>query len=405
VPSVHGVKPGTEEPLERPADDKAPLAALAFKVAMFEGRKTVFVRIYSGTLAVGDDVYNPRLKKVEKVARLFLVHADRRERVERMGAGQIVACMGLKDTITGDTLSTTREPILLERIDTYEPVISSAIEAGETSDKEKLEQALAKLTDEDPTFRVRLDEETGQTIVSGMGELHLEIIHDRLQSEYNLKTRMGRPQVVHRETVIGTGEGEGRIERANPEDETDLIFGAATVRVRPRARGAGMLVNAQVPGPPAELPGPVRARWPQLVQAALEGVREGVASGPEGYPMVDVEATVTGIEAKEGIKTDVGWRIASQTALRKAIAAAGPAELEPIMDLEVEVPEEFLGAVVGDLSARRAQIADVGFRGMLRTVQAKLPLQKLFGYSTAVRSSSQGRATFTMKFDRFDAWV
>src|SRR5581483_8549218 len=178
-------------------------------------------------------------------------HADRRERIERVGAGAIVAAMGLKDCATGDTLCSTKDPVLLERIDTYEPVISSAIEVSQTVDKEKLEQALVKLTDEDPTFRVRVDEETGETIISGMGELHLEIIHDRIAREYGVPTRLGRPQVVHRETVLGTGEGQGRIERSNPEDETELIFGAATVRVRARPRGAGVVVNSEVPPPPS----------------------------------------------------------------------------------------------------------------------------------------------------------
>jgi elongation factor G len=403
-PPAQGVRPGTEEVVERPADDKAPFAALGFKVAMFEGRKTVFLRIYSGTLTVGDDVYNPRLKKNEKVSRLFAVHADRRERIERIGAGNIIAAMGLKDCATGDTLCSPKDHVLLERIDTYEPVISSAIEVVQTVDKEKLEQALAKMTDEDPTFRVRVDEETGETIVSGMGELHLEIIHDRMEREYSVNTRMGRPQVVHRETVTGVGEGEGRIERTNPEDETEVIFGAAVVRVKARPRGAGVLVNAQVPPPPADMPGPLRAKMPVCIAAALAGVKEGVVTGPEGYPVEDIEATVISVEPRDDVKSDVGWRIAAQTALRRAVQAAGPAMLEPIMDVEVVVPEEFLGAVVGDLSARRAQIEDVGFRGTLRTVAAKLPLKSLFGYSTAVRSASQGRATFTMKFSKFDAW-
>jgi elongation factor G len=406
VPPVHGVRPtNLEEKMERLPDDKAPLAALAFKVAMFEGRKTVFVRLYSGTISVGDDLFNPRLKKSEKVARLFLVHADRRERIERIGAGQIVAVMGLKDCATGDTLCSTKDQILLERIDTYEPVISSAIEVNQTVDKEKLEQALGKMVDEDPTFRVRVDEETGQTIISGMGELHLEIIHDRIEREYSVPTRMGRPQVVYRETVIGQGEGEGHIERANPADEAELLFGGAKVRVRARPRGTGVRVLAEVPPPSAEIPGPLKQKQPAVVQAAVEGVKEAITTGPEGYPIEDVEATVIGVELRDGIKSDVGWRIAAQTALRRAMQAAGPALLEPIMEVEVVVPEEFLGAVVGDLSARRAQIDDVGFRGTLRSVAAKLPLKQLFGYSTAVRSASQGRATFTMKFSRFDAWT
>jgi elongation factor G len=362
------------------------------------------VRLYSGTLAVGDDVFNARLKKNEKVARLFQVHADKRERVDRVGAGMIVAAMGLKDTATGDSLSSPKDQVILERIDTYEPVISAAIEVVNTVDKEKLEQALAKLVDEDPTFRVRVDEETAETIISGMGELHLEIMHDRIEREYGVPTRMGRPQVVHRETVLGEGIGDGRIERTNPEDETDLIFGAATVRVRALPRGSGVKVKSEVPQAPADMPKPLAVKIPIATAAALAGVKEGVVTGPEGYPVEDLEATVMSVEPKENVKSDVGWRIAAQTALRKAIQAAGPAMLEPIMDVEVVVPEEFLGAVVGDLSARRAQIEDVGFRGQLRTVNAKLPLKALFGYSTAVRSASQGRATFTMRFAKFDAW-
>jgi elongation factor G len=373
-------------------------------VAMFEGRKTVFLRLYSGTLSVGDDVYNARLKKVEKVARLFLVHADRRERIDRVGAGMIVAAMGLKDCATGDSLSSTKDQLVLERIDTYEPVISAAIEVINTVDKDKLEQSLAKLVDEDPTFRVRVDEETAETIISGMGELHLEIMHDRLEREYGVPTRMGRPQVVHRETVLGEGIGEGRIERTNPEDDSDLIFGAATVRVRALPRGSGVKVKQELPPIPSDMPRPLAVKMPIAIAAAMAGVKEGVVTGPEGYPVEDLEATVIGVEPRENVKSDVGWRIAAQTALRRAIQAAGPAMLEPIMDVEVVVPEEFLGAVVGDLSARRAQIEDVGFRGQLRTVAAKLPLKALFGYSTAVRSASQGRATFTMRFAKFDAW-
>ncbi len=403
-PVVHGTNPQTGEPEERPVDDKAPLAALAFKVAMVEGRKTVFLRLYSGTLSVGDDVLNPRLKKVEKISRLFAVHADRRERVEKVGAGYIIAAMGLKDFGTGDTVSSTKAPILLERIDTYEPVISSAIEVSSTADKDKLEDALKKLQDEDPTFKVRVEEETGQTLISGMGELHLEIIHDRLAREYGVATRLGRPQVVHRETVLGSGSGDGHIERVSPEDASDLIFGGATVRVRALPRGTGVQVKQAVPAPSSDLPGPVRAKHPVAVAAAMAGLQDAVSTGPEGYPLVDLEATLVGVELRENVKSDVGWRIAAQTALRHALKAANVALLEPIMDVEVVVPEEFLGEVLGDLSSRRAQIEDVGVRGTQRAVKAKLPLKALFGYATAVRSASQGRATFTMSFARYDAW-
>ncbi len=291
-PTVHGTNPTTGEGEDRPVDDKAPLAALAFKVAMVDGRKTVFLRLYSGTLSVGDDVLNPRLKKVEKVSRLFAVHADRRERVEKVGAGYIIAAMGLMVFGTGDTVCTPKSPILLERIDAYEPVISSAIEAASATDKDKLEDALKKLQDEDPTFRVRVEEETGQTLISGMGELHLEIIHDRLAREYGVHTRLGRPQVVHRETVQGEGSGDGHIERVSPEDDKEVIFGGATVRVRALPRGGGIVVKQAVPAPSSDLPGPVRAKHPIAVAAALAGLQEAVSTGPEGYPLVDLEATL-----------------------------------------------------------------------------------------------------------------
>ena len=403
-PVVHGTHPTTGEPEERPVDDKAPLAALAFKVAMVEGRKTVFLRLYSGTIAVGDEVLNPRLKQTEKISRLFTVHADRRERVEKIGAGYIIAAMGLKDFGTGDTVSSTKAPIMLERIDTYEPVISSAVEASSTADKEKLEDALKKLQDEDPTFKVRVDDETGQTLISGMGELHLDIIHDRLAREYGVQTRLGRPQVVYRETVTGEGTGEGHIERANPANDSEVLFGGATVKVRALPRGAGVHVLGKVPPPGPDVPGPLKSKQPMAVAAALEGLREAVNTGPDGYPLVDLEATLLAVELRDGVKTDVGWRIAAQTALRHALKAAKVALLEPIMDVEVVVPEEFLGDVLGDLSSRRAQIEDVGVRGVQRAVKAKLPLKALFGYATAVRSASQGRATFTMTFAKYDAW-
>ncbi|MSP62583.1 MAG: elongation factor G [Myxococcales bacterium] len=428
VPPIHGVKPGTEEVETRAPDDKAPFSALAFKIVLFEGRKTVFLRIYSGTLLPGDELWNPRLRKNEKIARLFSVHADRRDRIERAGAGMIVAVMGLKDVSTGDTLCTSRAPILLERIDTYEPVISVAIEPESTVEKEKLDAALLKLTDEDPTLVVFEDPETGQTILRGMGELHLDIIRDRLEIEFGVHARLGRPQVVYRETVMRAGEAEARFERLvtksaldgrkggkSPErekakdkekEEEQLLFGAARVRVAPLPRGAGVKIRAAVPPFGPELPDRIAKLIPQLVEAALSGVREGAVSGSAGYPMEDLEAVLVGIEPPpgEGVTT-LGYKIAGSEAFRKACVEAGEALLEPIMQVEVVVPEEFMGAVVGDLNARRAQIEDLGFRGTKRTVVAKVPLKALFGYATAIRSASQGRATFTMHFAKYDAWM
>jgi elongation factor G len=421
VPPIKGVRPGTEDPETRPPDDKAPFSALAFKILQIEGRKSVFLRIYSGTLHPGDDVFNPRLRKSEKIARLFSVHADRRDRIERAGAGMIVAVMGLKDVATGDTVCDSKHPVLLERIDAYEPVISAAIEPESTIEKEKLDIALAKLTDEDPTFKVHEDAETGQTIVRGMGELHLDIIRDRLDVEWGVAARLGRPQVVYRETVMRAAEAAARFERlvnraaaasmgggkGKPAAKTDkveeeLVFGAAKVRVAPLSRGAGVKLRAQVPPPPADTPEKIAKLQPACVEAALSGVREAVTSGSSGYPMEDLEAVVTWVEPREG--PVLGYQIAGGEAFRKAVAEAEARLLEPIMQVEVVVPEEFMGAVVGDLNSRRAQIEDLGFRGVKRTIAAKVPLKALFGYATAIRSASQGRATFTMHFARYDAW-
>ncbi|HJZ84720.1 MAG TPA: elongation factor G [Polyangia bacterium] len=396
VPNPEGVSPKTGQRETRPADDKAPFSALAFKVQMDEGRKTVYLRIYSGVVRPGDDVLNVRLGKTEKVARLFSVHADRRERIDKAGTGMIVLAMGLKETGTGDTLCAPAAPISYEPIESYEPVTSVAVEPRTLAEKAKLDLALAKMADEDPTFRVREDPETGQTIISGMGELHLEIVTDRLRSEYGVAATVGKPQVVYRETLTKSAEAEARFER---KLEDEQLYGHARVRVGPRPRGAGNLVRAELLPPPAPQPPPA------FVEAALMGLREGTSSGPAGgYPLEDIEVVLTGLEVRPDASSEVGYKIAASEALRRACADAGPRLIEPIMAIEVIVPEEFMGEVLGDLNARRAQIDDVGFRGVLRVIDARAPLRVMFGYSNDLRSRSQGRATFTMKFDRFDAW-
>jgi elongation factor G len=431
IPPVKGQSPRTGQPEERPADDKAPFCALAFKIAMIEGRKAVYLRVYSGVLNAGDDVFNPRLTqagkdrrgpqhpktgagaqpdkdkspprgRTEKVARLFSVHADNREKLEQARTGMIVLASGLKDTATGDTICDPGHPIVLERIDSYEPVISQAIEANTSADAEKLQAALAKMVDEDPTFRVRDDAETGQTLISGMGELHLDIIRARLEREYNINARTGRPQVVYHETVMKSGEASHVFERQT-EDE-GLLFGQATVRVEPRPRGTGSLVRAAVPPPPADMPPPLQRALAGCIEAALEGVREAMGAGPSGNKLEDVEAILVGVEPRLDVASDVGWRIAGSRALVKACEAATTALLEPIMHLEVVVPDEFVGDVLGDLNQRHAQILDVGMRGNQRTVVALIPMRALFGYSTAVRSATQGRASFSIHFAKYDAW-
>jgi elongation factor G len=378
----------------RAPDDKAPFSALAFKIAWDEGRKVVYLRVFSGTVRPSDDVLNVRVGQTEKVARLFQIHADKRERIEKAGAGMIVAAMGLKHAKTGDTLASVKDPVLLERIDTYEPVISKAIEPETLAEKEKLDAALAKFVEEDPTFRVHEDPDTGQTIIRGMGELHLDIKVDRLRREYNVDARVGKPQVVFRETVSRAAEGEARFER-RLEDEA--VFGHVQIRIAPRPRHSGSTFEVKLP----ELP-PVP---PAIVAAALQGVRDASASGPAGgYPMEDIAVTILGVEIHEGAAPEVGTKIAASEAFRRACADADPRLLEPIMDVEVVVPEDFLGAVIGDLNQRHGQLSDVGTRGDKRDIKAKVPLQRMFGYSTDLRSLSQGRANFTMQFSEYDRW-
>ena len=402
VPPIQGTNPVTGEPTTRPPEDAAPFCALAFKVAMDEGRKTVFLRIYSGVLKPGDEVQNARTRRNEKVARLFSVHANRRERIERAGAGSIVVAMGLKDAGTGDTVYAPKAPILLGRIEAHEPVIARAIEPKTQAEKEKMDFGLTKLADEDPTFRFGEDPETGQTIIRGMGELHLDIMADRLKREYGVDATVGRPQVVYRETLAGSAEAEARFER-QVEDET--LFGQARVRVASRPRGSGNVVKldiptiVQVPGQP-RIPETPKA----ILDAALEGATEAMRSGPEGYPFEDIEVVVTGIEYRPDASTPAGQRAAVGEALRQASRDAGTRLLEPIMKVEVTSPESNVGDVLGDLNARHARIEDVGVRGNQRLVIAKVPLRRMFGYSTDLRSATQGRANYTMQFEAFDAW-
>jgi elongation factor G len=403
VPPVKGVVPGTEEEAVRPPEDSAPFCALAFKVFMDEGRKNVYMRVYSGVLRPGDEIQNARTRRNEKLARLFSVHANRRERIERAGPGSIVVAMGLKDVGTGDTLCSPKAPILLERIVAQEPVISRAIEPRTQADKEKLDFGLTKLADEDPTFRQGEDPETGQTIIRGMGELHLDIMVDRLKREYGIEANVGRPQVVYRETLAKAGEGEARFERTL-DDET--LFGHARVRVAPRPRGSGnqlhmQLVKAEPPPPGAPK---IPDAPPAILEAALEGAREAMRSGPEGYPFEDIEVVITGIEYRPDASTPAGQKAAVGEALRHASRDAGTRLLEPIMRIEVTAPEQNVGDVLGDLNARRAQIQDVGFRGTQRVIIAKVPLRRMFGYSTDLRSATQGRANYSMLFDTYDAW-
>lgn len=390
IPPVRGQVPGTECWEERRADDKEPLAALAFKVAMDQGRKMVYLRVYSGSLRTGQEVFNSTKGKKEKIARLLEMHANKRERIEEAGAGSIVAAMGLKDTTTGDTLCDETHPILLESIEFYEPVISVAVEAKTRADQERLSFALSKLAEEDPTFRVKEDPETGQTIISGMGELHLEVLVERIQEEYNVQANVGKPQVVYRETIQRQGRGEARFER-----EIQGVHHKAhvIVQVEPRARGEGneILITA----PEEEIPS-------QFHTAIEQGIRETLEGGIKGYPMVDLRVTVVGGSYLEGMGTEMAYKVAASMAFKEACEAADPTLLEPTMRVDVLVPSEFMGDVIGDIHARGGKVEGIEQRGVVQAITAMVPLRKTFGYSTALRSLTQGRGTFTMQFSHYD---
>ncbi|MGD0625967.1 MAG: elongation factor G [Thermodesulfobacteriota bacterium] len=390
---VKGFNPKTGEPESRRSSDQEPFAALAFKIMTEEGRKLTYIRVYSGVLRAEQEVYNSTKGKRERVARLFRMNANKKERIPEVRAGDIVAAAGLKETTTGDTLCDASHPITLERIDFYEPVTSVAIEPKSRADQEKLDFFLQKIIDEDPTFRVKLDEDTGQTIISGMGELHLEVIVRRLLEDFNVSVNVGKPQVVCRETITQTAEAEGKFER---EIEGVLHFGHVRLRVEPRPRGSGIeFSKAAADGTIPE----------EFISSIETGVKESVGTGVvAGYPVVDLKAHLLGGTYREGNATPLAFQVAAAMAFREGCQKAQPVLLEPIMHTEVVVPEEFLGEVIGDLSARKGRIEQIQPKGKVSVVEAFVPLKEMFGYSTDLRSLTQGRGTFTMQFHHFD-WV
>jgi len=373
-----------------------PLLALAFKVSLLdEKRRFVFLRVYSGRIAEGDEVWNASLGRAERVSRVLLMHASQKQRVPALGAGQIFAVMGLKETRTGDTLTDREHPLLLERIGLYEPVISQAFEAPTQQGREQLLEALARVADEDPTARFGDDPDTGQLLVSGMGELHLEILAERLRREFGLQIRTGQPQVLLRETVTAEAEGAGTFER---ELEGEKLWGHVEVVVKPAARGAGVAVTMA--------PGVAAAPFlrPETRQMIEDGAREAAEAGAlEGHPLQDVEVLVTRVGWREGESRPFTCKIAAADAVRAAVSRGRPVLLEPLMAVEVVAPAEVLGEVIGSLDRRRGTILDVSERGAsVKAVQAEAPLRGMFGYATELRSATQGRATFTMRFERFD---
>ncbi|HPC85698.1 MAG TPA: elongation factor G [Smithellaceae bacterium] len=391
IPPVQGIHPKTKQPEVRRSSDKEPFSALAFKVQLDEGRKLTYLRVYSGQMSAGGEIYNASKKKKEKIARLLQMHSNKRERIERASAGDLVAVLGLKETTTGDTLCDEARPILLEQMEFYEPVISQAIEAKTPADQEKLAIALAKLTEEDPTLKVKYEDETAQTVISGMGELHLEIIVDRLNREFNARVNVGRPRVVYRETIQKHAQAEYLFEKELGDKKH---FGQVRLELTPRKRGAG---NEIVNAIPEET---IPAEYHEAIE---ESIREAMTSGVlNSYPVIDVSARLTGGAYREGEASVQGYKIAAATAFRDACLAAEPVMLEPIMMVDIITPSEFMGDVIGDINARRGEIQAVNPKGPVSEIKAKVPLKALFGYSTDLRSATQGRAVFTIMFEEYN---
>ena len=393
VQGVEHVK-GEDEPrpASRRADDEEPFSALAFKVMSdpFVGKLTYF-RVYSGRIGAGARVLNASTGRTERAGRLLMMHANSREEQEELYAGDIAAAVGLKQTSTGDTLCAPDAPILLETIDFPDPVVHVSIEPKTKSDQEKMSIALARLAEEDPTFQVRTDEETGQTVISGMGELHLEVIVERMKREFSVAAGVGRPQVAYRETVRGTAEKvEGKFIRQTGGSGQ---YGVVYINLEP-APGEGFDFVNKVRG------GSVPS---EFIPAVEKGIEEALDTGVKaGYPMVDVRATLTDGKSHDTDSSEIAFKIAGSLALKEAARRAKPVLLEPVMAVEVVTPQEFLGDVIGDLSRRRGRVEGQEPRGNALAVKASVPLAEMFGYATDVRSNTQGRASYTMQFDRYE---
>ncbi len=376
--------------VEVPSDPKGPVCALVFKVVMDGGRKVAFLRLYSGTLREGDTLANTTLGGMERVMRLYRLHADQREQLGEAVAGDIVAVQGLKLARTGDTLVSGDKALLLEPIRESRPVISLAFEPKNVEEGERLDEALKLLCAEDPTLSVEMNEATGQRIVSGMGELHLEVMADRMRREYGVAPRVGNPQVVCRESVGAEADATGEFDR---ELGGQAHYGKVRLHVAPRPRESGVEI----------LFGFDAADWhPSLLEAAEQGIADACYSGPGGYPVDDLAVTVRGLERKGNLATAAGMHMAAQTAVRAALEKARPLMLEPIMEVSIAVPENFLGAVISLLGARGARVEDLADKAGQKEVRALAPMRGLFGFSTALRSASQGRAGVMMRFVRFD---
>jgi elongation factor G len=393
VPAIKGVNPETGEPETREPDEKAPVSALAFKIMndAFVGQLT-FVRVYSGTLASGTGVYNSTRDKKERIGRLVRMHANKREEIEAVTAGDIAAVVGLKDTRTGDTLCDPNKPIVLESMDFPAPVIAVAIEPKTKADEERLGQSLARLAMEDPTFKVNVDPETNQTLIHGMGELHLEIIVDRLLREFKVEANVGKPQVAYRETVRQKAEAQGRFVRQTGGRGQ---YGDVWLEIEPTAEpGQGVIFENKLRGP---------AIPREYVPAVEKGIKEAAETGVlAGYPVVDVKVSLTDGSYHDVDSSEMAFKIAASMGFKEGCRKAKPVLLEPVMDVEVVCPSDYQGAVIGDLNSRRGRIVSQEVRANAQVIRANVPLGQMFGYATDVRSMTQGRATYTMQFARYE---
>ncbi|HNU96099.1 MAG TPA: elongation factor G [Candidatus Magasanikbacteria bacterium] len=393
VPEIRGTDPETGEAMARKADDNEPFSALAFKVATdpFVGR-LIFFRVYSGKVTSGSYVFNSSKGEKERISRIVRMHTNHREDVNEVFAGEIAAAIGLKDTITGDTLCDEAKPIVLEKITFPEPVISVAIEPKTKADQEKIGMALQKLTEEDPTFRVHTDEETLQTIIEGMGELHLEIIVDRMKREFKVEANVGAPQVAYKETIKNSSEAEGKyVKQSGGRGQ----YGHCWLRVEPqddKTKGNFEFIDA--------IKGGVVPR--EYIPAIEKGIKEAITRGIQaGYPVVDIKVTCYDGSYHEVDSSEAAFKMAGSMAFQDACRKANPIILEPIMKVEVLVPEQFMGDVIGDLNSKRGQIQEMTDRGQLKAVRAIVPLASMFGYTTNLRNITQGRASSTMEFSHY----
>jgi len=387
LPPVRGTDPETGETIERSADPEEPLAALAFKIISdpYVGKLTYF-RVYSGTLKAGSYVFNANKDQKERVSRILQMHANHREDIAEVSAGNVVAAVGLRVTATGDSLCDESSPIILESMHFPDPVISVAVEPKTKADEERLSVSLARLADEDPTFRVRFDTETGQTIISGMGELHLEIIVDRLLREFNVQANVGRPQVAYKETIRQAARGEGKYIRQTGGRGQ---YGHAVIELEPLERGSGFEFVDKITG------GSIPREYIKPIEA---GIREAAEAGVlASYPVIDIRATLIDGSYHEVDSSEISFKIAGSLAFQDAAGRAKPVLLEPMMRVEVLTPEAYMGDVIADLNSRRGQIEGMEAQGTMRVIRALVPLAEMFGYATTLRSASQGRATYSME--------